>query len=372
MTYRLLSFLHLSYFPTLVRATIVLVMMLFLLFYFAPTLRAQSTSTYYIDTIFYPPFKGDWKYPTVNPFSNKLYITHGNQVSILHKNTGDSIGIIPNTPGVKSVALAPKFGKGYTTNSQSNSVTVFDLRSDRYVKDISVGLSPDWIIYDVFSSKIVVSNHKDGSISIIDPRLDKVEATLPLGGNRVTGMVSDGNGNLYVHLADKREIVWINMSTYDVEMHWNMGTGKSPAGMAIDTKYKRLFSVCNKLLLIFDITTSKIIDSLEIGENPDGIVFDPINRLLFIANGSGSLSVISQLAPNDYSLVETIPTKKGSNSIAFDETTSALYVPGADQYEPAKTATKKVVPPVAPRWIPSSFQVMVLEKSGERVIEKLP
>ncbi len=331
ITYRLM---YVHVFPTLVRNTMLPAILLILFLFAVSILKAQST--YYIDTVFYLPYKGEWKHPTVNPSSNKLYITHGNQVSIVNKNTGDSLGIIPNTPGVKSVALAPKYGKGYTTNSQSNSVTVFDLKSDRYVKDIPVGLSPAWIIYDVFSSKIVVSNQKEG-----------------------------------VHLADKREVVWVNMSTYEVEMHWNLGTGKSPAGMAIDTKYKRLFSVCNKLLIILDITTSKIVDSLEIGENPDGIVFDPINKLLFIANGNGSLSVISQLAPNDYSLVQNIPTKKGSNSIAFDETTSALYLPGADQYTPTKPTVKQVTPS-ATRWIPSSFQVMVLEKSGDRSIEKLP
>ena len=321
----------------------------------------QAQPRYCIDKIFNPPFKGDWKYPVVSPFSNKLYITHGNQVSILNKDTGDSIGIIPNTPGVESVALAPRFGKGYTTNSQSNSVTVFDLRSDRYIKDIPVGLNPDWIIYDIFSNKIIVSNYKGGSITVIDPRLDKPEITIPLGGNRVTGMVSDGNGNLYVHLADKREVVWLNLSTYEVAMHWSLGTGKSPAGMAIDTKYKRLFSVCNKLLIVFDVTTAKIIDSIPIGENPDGIVFDPINRMIFIASGNGLISVISQLSPDDYALVESIPTKKGTNSFAFDETTSSIFVPGADQYPAVKSTGKQTIPP-GPRWIPSSFQVMVFDK----------
>lgn len=367
MTYRLL---RVSFFLTIVRKRLLPALLIPSLLSVFSTLSAQTT--YSIDTVFYIPYKGEWKYPTVNPLSNKLYITHGNQVSIVHKNTGDSLGIIRNTPGVKSVALAPKFGKGYTTNSQSNSVTVFDLRSDRYVKDIPVGLSPDWIIYDVFSSKIVVSNQKEGSISIIDPQVDKVQVTVPLGGNRVTGMVSDGNGNLYVHLADKREVVWIRMSTYEVEMHWSLGTGKSPAGMAIDTRYQRLFSVCNKMLVVIDINTTKIVDSLAIGDNPDGIIFDPINRLIFVANGDGSLSVISQLAPNDYTLVENIPTKKGSNSIAFDETTSFLYVPGADQYAPVKPAVKPTTSTSAPRWIPSTFQVMVLEKTSERVIEKLP
>ena len=330
---------------------------LFLLLFFVGSLQAQHV--YNIEKTFKVSFHGDWKYPAVNPFSNKLYITHGNQVSILNKNTGDSIGIIPNTPGVEGVALAQRYGKGYATNSLTNTVTVFDLKSDRFVKQIPVGEKPNGIIYDGFTGKIIVSNYKGGTISVIDPKLDKVEETIVVGGNKVTGIVSDGNGNLFVNLADKHEVVWVNLSTYEVEMHWGLGTGKSPTGIAIDTKFNRLFSVCNKLLVIFDADKAKIIDSIRIGENPDGIVFDPVNKLIFTANGNGTISVISQISANDYALIDNIPTKKGSSSITFDETTLSLYVPGADQETVPKTSPKQ---PTLSKWIPSSFQVMVLDK----------
>ena len=330
---------------------------LFLFLLFSGTAHAQHT--YKIEKTFKAPFHGDWKYPAVNPFSNKLYITHGNQVSILNKNTGDSIGIIPNTPGVEGVALAQKFGKGYATNSTNNTVTVFDLKSDRYIKQIPVGEKPNCIIYDGYSGKIIVSNYKGGTISVIDPKLDKVEETIEVGGNKVTGIVSDGNGNLFVNLADKHEVVWVNLSTYEVAMHWGLGTGKSPTGIAIDTKFNRLFSVCNKLLVIFDAEKAKIIDSIRIGDNPDGIIFDPVNKLIFTANGNGSISVISQISANDYALIDNIATKKGSNTITFDETTLSLYVPGADQETVPKTSPKQST---LTKWIPSSFQVMVLEK----------
>jgi magnesium-transporting ATPase (P-type) len=104
---------------------------------------------------------------------------------------------------------------------------------------------------------------------------------------------------------------------------------------------------------------AKIIDSVTIGDNPDGIIFDPVNKLIFTANGDGTISVISQISANDYSLIESIPTKRGSNSFAFDETTLSLYVPGADQESTAKTSSKQ---PTLTKWIPSSFQVMVLDK----------
>ena len=329
----------------------------FLFLFFVGNVQAQRI--YNIEKTFKVPFHGDWKYPAVNPFSNKLYITHGNQVSIFNKNTGDSIGIIPNTPGVEGVALAQRYGKGYATNSITNTVTVFDLKSDRFVRQIPVGEKPNCIIYDGFSGKIIVSNFKGGTISVIDPKLDKVEETIVVGGNKVTGIVSDGNGNLFVNLADKHEVVWINLSTYEVEMHWGLGTGKSPTGIAIDTRFNHLFSVCHKLLVIFDATKAKIIDSIRIGDNPDGIIFDPVNKLIFTANGNGSISVISQISENDYALIDNIPTMKGSNSMTFDETTLSLYVPGAELETVPKTSPKQ---PTLTRWIPSSFQIMVLDK----------
>ena len=112
-------------------------------------------------------------------------------------------------------------------------------------------------------------------------------------------------------------------------------------------------------MVIFDADKAKIIDSIQIGDNSNGIIFDPVNKLIFTANGNGSISVISQISANDYALIDNITTKKGSNSITFDETTLSLYVPGADIETVPKTSPKQ---PTVTRWIPSSFQVMVLDK----------
>lgn len=322
-------------------------------------LKAQYN--FQFEKVFYLPHKGDWNYPIVNPQSHKLYITNGNQVTVLNKFSGDSIGVIPNTPGVKSVALATRFGKGYTANTLSNTITVFDLKSDRFVKEISIGAIPSIIIYDSYSSKIITNNTKEGTLIVIDPRLDKIETTISLNGNKITGMASDGNGNLFVNLADKREVVWLNMSTYEVMMHWSLGPGKLPTGITVDSKNKRLFSVCNKLLVVFDVSEAKIVDTLSIGINANGIVYNPSSRLIFVANGDGTLSVINQLTPNQYKFLQNIPTKKGANLIAFDELTHALFVPAVDQAVLSKSAVKPVIP-INPKSVPTFFQVTIPEK----------
>lgn len=82
---------------------------------------------------------GWWDYITVDAASNKLYVSHGTQVNILDKNTGDSLGIIPNTKGVHGIVLVHALGKGYTSNGGSNNVTVFRLSNNAVIEQIATG-----------------------------------------------------------------------------------------------------------------------------------------------------------------------------------------------------------------------------------------
>ena len=63
-----------------------------LLIAFATQVSAQSG--YQIVKTFHINSMGGWDYPAVDANSNKLYLSHGSQVNILDKITGDSIGIL--------------------------------------------------------------------------------------------------------------------------------------------------------------------------------------------------------------------------------------------------------------------------------------
>lgn len=65
-----------------------IIMYFFVMFLLLQTAHAQSgytlTKTFHIASL------GGWDYITVDPTSNKLYVSHGTQVNILDKTTGDS------------------------------------------------------------------------------------------------------------------------------------------------------------------------------------------------------------------------------------------------------------------------------------------
>jgi len=275
---------------------------------------AQVVSGYHIAKTFHIAGSGGWDFIAVDPGSDKLYQSHATLVNILDKVTGDSIGIIPNTIGVHGIAFVDDLAKGYTSNGKINTVTVFDLRTDSILNQITVGQGPDAILYDAFSKKIITCNGRSKNLSIIDPITDKLVDSIAVGGKPEVP-VTDNAGKIYVNIEDKSEVVEIDMIKMEVINHWALSPGESPTGLAIDQKTKRLFSGCdNKILMVMDA--------------------------------------------NSFAVNEIIPTKKGARTIAIDETTHRIYLPTADlEVLPANAA-----PGTRPKIIPNTFQILVVEK----------
>ncbi|MEI6263857.1 MAG: YncE family protein [Sphingobacteriia bacterium] len=318
--------------------------------------NVNAQSNYQIVKTFHIASMGGWDYPAVDVNSNKLYLSHGGQVNILDKTTGDSLGIITSTAGVHGIAFVPSLGKGYTSNGRTNNVTVFDLKTGNTIGTIAVGKNPDWIMYDPFSKKIVTSNHSGGDLSLIDVNTDQVVATIAVGGTKLETVVSDGAGKLFVNLEDKHQIAEVDIAKSAVTNIWELAPSESPTGLAIDTKTKRLFSTCDKTLVVMDATNGKIVATVPIGEGCDGAAFDPASKLIFTSNGSGTVSIVKEVSANEYKLIETVETKKGARTISLDTKTHMVYLPTAD-YEPIPAEAPKGT---RAKMVPGSFQVLVL------------
>jgi DNA-binding beta-propeller fold protein YncE len=319
---------------------------------------AQNKSGYHITGTFHIASSGGWDYIKVDAASNKLFQSHGMQVNILDKTTGDSLGFIPNTTGVHGIAFIDSLNKGYTSNGRINTVTVFDLTTFKILKQIPTDQNPDAIMYDNFSKKIITCNGKGKNLSIIDPFIDTVVATIALDG-KPEEAVSDDAGKIYINIEDKSEIEEVDITTKEVLQHWQIAPGESPTGLAIDKITKRLFAGCdNQLLVVMDALNGKVIDTLPIGDGCDGVVFDPKTRYVFASCGDGTLTIIQELSKNIMRSIDKITTKKGARTIALDTATHRIYLPTAE-FEPLPPGADKKT---RPKIIPSSFQIIVLEK----------
>ena len=324
------------------------------LLFFAATIFAQKTSTVHLLKTFHIASGGGWDYIEAD-FGNKIYVTHGSQVNILNKSNGDSSDFIANTNGVHGVAFDAAQEKGFTSNGRSNNVSVFNTKTNKVITQIATGLNPDAIMYDPFSKKIITCNGRSKTLSFIDPIKNILLDSVSVGGVPETA-VSDEEGKVYVNIEDKNEIAVIDAKSFKVISKWSLVPGEGPTGLAIDKKTKRLFVGCEKLLIVMDANTGKIIDKIAIGDGCDGVVFDAETKNIFTANGEGTISVIHEDNKNKFNLTETIITKKGARTISLDTRTHLLYLPTAD----FANADPKVKG--RPKMIQGSFQVLVYGK----------
>ena len=317
--------------------------------------QAGAQSGFKPARVIHIPGSADWDYLTVDETSNKLYVTHWTRVDVRDKFSGDSIAVIPNTAGVHGVALASPFGKGYTSNGHLNNATVFDLATTRIITRVATGRGPDAIFYDDYSKKVVVCNGDSKSLSIIDPRVDKVIATVRLPGKPETA-VSDGAGRIFVNLEDKSSICVVDARNYTVVSEWPLAPGKSPHGLAIDRKTGRLFAGCeNKLLIVMDASDGKVVARPAIGGGSDGVAFDSGSRVVYSSNGEGNLTVIQELAGDEYKVLEQVVTRPGARTLAVDRMTHRVYLSFAQMIGVPK-------PGEWPDFKDGTFGVLVLEK----------
>lgn len=337
---------------------IIVIKIFIALVFFEVFAHAQSTKSQYVIANKIPVTGDDWwDYLTMDEASGRLFISHGTQVQVLDVKNGTIAGIIPDTKGVHGIALAPDLNKGFTSNGRDTSVTVFNLQTFAVITKTKVtGVGPDAIVYDAFTHRVFTFNGRTNNSTVIDANTNQVIGTIALDGGPEFS-VSDGQGKLFVNIEDKSEVCQINPSTMKVEQTWTVSPGESPSGLAMDKINHRLFIVCdNKLMVIMDSQTGKIITTLPIGERVDGCAFDPTLKRAYSSNGDGTLTVVQEENENKFSVLENVPTQRGARTIAINTKTHHLYLPTAEYLSaPAATADN---PHPRPPIKPNSFVVL--------------
>ncbi|MBV8858660.1 MAG: YncE family protein [Acidobacteria bacterium] len=302
--------------------------------------------------------EGGWDYLTLDAKARRVYVSHATHVLVVDADTGAVVGDIPDTPGVHGVAVAEEAGKGYVSCGRASSVTVFDLKTLKTLKQIPVGKNPDAIIYDDASKRVFTMNGGSSDTTAIDVKTDAVAGTLALGG-RPEFAVTDGQGKVFVNLEDKSAIVEFDPRRLAVEATWPIAPAEEPSGLAFDRKHRRLFSVgSNKLMAVVNAETGKVSATVPIGSGVDAAGFDPETGLVFSSNGEGTLTVVHEDSPDKYTVVETVKTQRGARTMALDPKTHRVYLVTAEFGPPPPPTPERPRP--RPSIVPGTFTLLVV------------
>ncbi|MBZ5700868.1 MAG: YncE family protein [Acidobacteriia bacterium] len=271
-----------------------------------------------------------WDYLLVDEAARRVYVTHMDRVDLLDADSGAALGQITDLHVAHGVALAPESGRGFITQGEADTVTIFDLKTLKKIADVPVGKKPDAIVYDPATKLIFAMNGESDNATAIDAATGKVAGTIALGGGPEFA-VADGAGHLFVNLEEENMTLRIDSKTLKVTDRWPLAPCATPTSLAMDIAHRRLFVGCrSKAMAVLNADNGHVIATQPIGERVDATAFDPATGMIYYSTGDGAVSIFHEDTPDKYTAVEKVQTLPGGRTMALDPKTRRIFVPAMD------------------------------------------
>jgi hypothetical protein len=301
--------------------------------------------------------EGGWDYLSVDQIGRRLYVSHATKVVVIDLDTEKIVGEIADTPGVHGFAEAPALGRGFSSNGRENKASIVDLKTLKTLMKVETGENPDAILYEPGQKQVYTFNGRGKSATVFDPENGNVIATIPLPGKPEFAAHHVRIKRVFCNLEDKSQVAVIDSKEHKVLDTWSTAPGEEPSGLAYDSQHYRLFIGCgNKMMVMMDSQSGKVVDKVEIGQGVDACKFDNGLHLVFASCGDGTVTIAHEESPDKLTVVQTLKTEPRARTMALDPKTHKIYLSSAKfEAAPAQSSGKKQRPNV----VPGTFKVMV-------------
>jgi DNA-binding beta-propeller fold protein YncE len=304
--------------------------------------------------------EGGWDYLTADPATHRVYLSRGTHIMVVDAD-GKVVGDIPNLKGTHGAEVVTEFGRGFSSNGGSNSVTIFDLKTLAIISEVNLPAAqgPDGFMYDPLSKRVFVFNARSHDATALDAKTGAIAGTVPLGGKPEAAQ-TDGLGHVWVNIEDTAQMVEFDSKELKVLNTFPLPNCEEPTGMSIDRAHKRLFIGCHSKQMLVASYDGKIVASVPIGEGVDASNFDPATGLAFASCGDGTITVAHEDSPDKYTVVDTIATQRGARTMTLDTANHNIYTV-TSEFGPAPAPTPENPRP-RPSQVPNTFTLLIYGK----------
>ncbi len=288
--------------------------------------------------------EGGWDILNIDSPAHRLYLSHATKVVVVDIEKNTLAGEITDTPGVHAFLPVPELKRGFSSNGRENKSSVVDLTTLRTIEKVDTGESPDAIVYEPKRGEVYIFNHRGNSVTVIEAKSATVVVTIALGGSPEFAVADTDASRVYCNLEDKGEVVVIDTTKREVAARWPLAPGEEPTGIALDAAHHRLFAACNnKMLVMLNTDTGKVVATVPIGSGTDGCAFDATTQLAFVSCGEGVTTIAKEETPDKLEVVQTLRTAPRARTIALDPQTHKIYLPTAE-FQPAPSPSPGASP----------------------------
>jgi DNA-binding beta-propeller fold protein YncE len=219
--------------------------------------------------------------------ANKIFAGGGgNKLVVLDRETLKVLASIDLGGPADVIAVDSKRGQVYVSHDDGTEDWVFDADTLKLIGTVTIEEAPEFLVYDSTKDQIFQNIKSTDHVQVIDPESRKVVAT------------------------------------------WPTDPMKSPHGIALDRNTGRIYSAGrNGKLVVIDVSSGKVVSTLDIGAGTDEIAFDAgLNRLY--CPGGDKITVIDTSATPK--VIGSVDIPKGARSITVDPATHDVWIAYGD------------------------------------------
>jgi len=199
---------------------------------------------------------------------------------------------IMDLPRATGVLAVPSHHQVYVSTAGAHQVAIIDDRTLKVTSRVGGIRFPDGIAYAPEADKVFVSDESGGTDVVIDPNTSKKRSTIDLGGGAGNSRYDSVSHCILVTVQTRNQLVAIDPVGERLVQRYDLPGSDHPHGFTLDEEARLAFISCegNSVLVVVDLRTMKVIQTLKVPDDPDVLAWDASWRRLYVAAESGALS----------------------------------------------------------------------------------
>jgi YVTN family beta-propeller protein len=255
-------------------------------------------------------------------------LTGWNDAAAFNPTTGKELWYVSGRAGVTdwtSIAVDSENGNLYLPNCLT--VSVLNATNGNITSEIGLPgagttcFTDGAAAYNPASSEILVGED-DGDVQAINASSATLPVPVDVYGLPGAIAVNATDGIAYVEDYDTASVAVLGLNDSTVLSVTNVGG--TPNSIALDEATGTMYVAASDNVTLVNTTTDRVSESIPVGSNPNGIIYDPQSDEIFVANTDSSTVSVISTATN--TLVANVSVDPTPWALAWDNASNIVYV----------------------------------------------
>ena len=279
-----------------------------------------------------PQMTGTWDHLTVDPGTNRLFMSAQDQQAVYVVDVaGHTVvrRITADFDRPQGELYVPEVGRLVVTNGRDGRVRILHGRNYRVAATLTLSMGADMIAFDPRHKVLYVesggtdSRRGPGWLALIDPATGELVGKVTTGYRAAALVMAHQRARLYVAIPAQDQVAVIDTNTRRIVKRFTV-PGR-PASMALDEAHRRLFVATRTFpgdprpptFNVLDAATGRTVASLPSKDATEDMTFDPAHRGIYTTSLDGFVQAYGQIDANHYRLNATLPTVPHAGTSQF-------------------------------------------------------